>query len=213
MVIATIDTSSQQKVIVADEKVKFSKDRGDSSTALRHTFLKADTITTSTDSYLAIAFKTSDEEHFHMTIFRRTTSEDEVEPFTALSLVNDCHSRDITQILALTDYYRRLSFVTMSLDGYIKILTDEGVVEHSVLGMGMALNGSIMPNRQDFFLVATMNDETEENFVCVYRRQKMKRALGPFNDQVLDLKMSSLGNMMFIPSGLFSLDRIELRDL
>ena len=96
MVIATIDTSSQQKVIVADEKVKFSKDRGDSSTALRHTFLKADTITTSTDSYLAIAFKTSDEEHFHMTIFRRTTSEDEVEPFTALSLVNDCHSRDIT---------------------------------------------------------------------------------------------------------------------
>ena len=35
----------------------------------------------------------------------------------------------------------------MSLDGYIKILTEEGVVEHSVLGMGMALNGSIMPNR------------------------------------------------------------------
>ena len=57
-----------------------------------------------------------------------------------------------------------------------------------------------------------MNDETEENFVCIYRRQNMKKALGPFNDQVLDIKMSSRGNMMFIPSGLFSLDRIELKD-
>ena len=70
----------------------------------------------------------------------------------------------------------------MSLDGYIKILNEEGVVEHSVLGMGMALNGSIMPNRQDFFMVAIMTDETEENYVSVYRRQKMKRALGPFNE-------------------------------
>ena len=79
--IATIDTNTDQKVKVASEKIKFSNDRGDSSTALRHTFLKADAITQSTDSYLAIAFKTSDEEHFNMTIFRRTTSEDEIEPF------------------------------------------------------------------------------------------------------------------------------------
>ncbi len=61
--------------------------------------------------------------------------------------MKDCHSREITQILALTDYFRRLSFVTMSLDGYIKILNDEGQVENEILGMGMALNGSIMPNR------------------------------------------------------------------
>ena len=63
-----------------------------------------------------------------MTIFKRTTSEDEIEPFQAVSLVKNCHERDITQILALTDYYRRLMFVTMSIDCYIKILTDEGVV-------------------------------------------------------------------------------------
>ena len=94
--------------------------------------------------------------------------------------MKDCHQRDITQILALTDYFRRLSFVTMSLDGYINILTEEGVVEHSILGMGMALNGAIVPNRQDFFLISTMNEETEENFVGVYRRQQMKRALGPY---------------------------------
>lgn len=109
--------------------------------------MKSDTIMTSMDSYLAIAYKSADEEHFNLTIFKRTTSEDEVEPFQPTSLVKDCHSRDITQILALTDYYQRLSFVTLSLDNYIKILTEDGVVEHSVLGMGMGLNGSIMPNR------------------------------------------------------------------
>ena len=99
----------------------------------------------------------------------------------------------------------------MSLDGYVKILNDEGVVENEILGMGMALNGSIMPSRQDYYLVAIMNEETEENFVCVYRRQKMKRALGPFNQQVLDLKMSALNNMMFIPGENFTLERLELQ--
>ena len=57
------------------------------------------------------------------------------------------HNSEITQILALTDYSRRLSFVTMSLDSYIKILSDEGVVEHSILGMGAAFNATIIPNR------------------------------------------------------------------
>ena len=96
-------------------------------------------------------------------------------------MVRNCHSRDITQILALTDYTRRLSFVTMSLDCYIKILSAEGEVENSILTMGMAFNGSIMPNRQDFYLVAIMNEETEENFVCVYERQKRSRVIGPFD--------------------------------
>ena len=41
----------------------------------------------------------------------------------------------------------------------------------------------------------------------------MKRALGPFTEQVLDLKMSALGNKMFIPTELFSLERMELKDL
>ena len=35
----------------------------------------------------------------------------------------------------------------MSLDGNINILTDEGVIENTILSMGMVLNGSIMPNR------------------------------------------------------------------
>lgn len=58
----------------------------------------------------------------------------------------------------------------MSLDGNIKIITDEGVVEHSILGMGMAWNGAIIPNRQDYFIISTTNEESKENYVAVYRR-------------------------------------------
>ena len=71
--------------------------------------------------------------------------------------------------------------------------------------MGMIWNGSIMPNRQDYYIVSLLNSEIEKNYVCFYRRQTMKKALGPFDEQVLDLKMSSLGNMMFIPGENFSL--------
>jgi len=35
----------------------------------------------------------------------------------------------------------------MSLDGYIKILSAEGVIENAILSMGMAMNGSIIPKR------------------------------------------------------------------
>jgi len=35
----------------------------------------------------------------------------------------------------------------MSLDGYIKIFSDEGKLEKEILGLGQALNGSVMPNR------------------------------------------------------------------
>jgi len=67
--------------------------------------------------------------------------------FDTVNVATDCHLDEITQILALTDFYCRLSFVTMSLDGYIKIFSDEGKIEKSILGMGLALNGSVMPNR------------------------------------------------------------------
>ena len=54
---------------------------------------------------------------------------------------------EITQILALTDFYCRLSFVTMSLDNYIKIFNEDGKLEKEIIGLGQALNGSVMPNR------------------------------------------------------------------
>ena len=85
---ATIDPNLAQKVSLAAEKIKYSDDRFDRTTALRHTFLKAETITTSTDSFLAIAFKTSDEEHFNLSIYKRTCSEEEdPEPYSRVALV------------------------------------------------------------------------------------------------------------------------------
>jgi len=65
---ATINTFGEQKVTLSELKIKYSDDKGDKTTALRHTFLKADTITSSTDSYLAIAYVTSDQEHFNLSI-------------------------------------------------------------------------------------------------------------------------------------------------
>ena len=72
---------------------------------------------------------------------------DKFADFSTVEIVNDCHMSEITQILALTDFYCRLSFVTMSLDGYIKIFSDEGQIEREIVGLGQALNGSVMPNR------------------------------------------------------------------
>ena len=69
--IATIDTSLEKKVSLAPEKIKYSDDRGDSTTALRHTFLKSDSIMASTDSFLAIAYKTKDKEQFNLSIHRK----------------------------------------------------------------------------------------------------------------------------------------------
>ena len=93
---------------------------------------------------MAIAFKSADDEHFNLAIMKKT---EKFATFSTVAVVNDCHESEITQILALTDFYCRLSFVTMSLDGYIKIFNDEGKMEREIMGLGQALNGSVMPNR------------------------------------------------------------------
>lgn len=71
--LAIIDLATEAKVSLKDEKIKYSDDKGDKSTAIRHTFLKYDTITTETDSTIAIAYKTSDEDHFNFVLMRRST--------------------------------------------------------------------------------------------------------------------------------------------
>lgn len=48
--------------------------------------------------------------------------------------------------------------------------------------------------------------------MSVYRRQNRKSCHGPFSQQILDLKMSALGNMMFIPGENFTMERLELKD-
>jgi len=48
--------------------------------------------------------------------------------------------------------------------------------------------------------------------VTLFRRQFKKSVLGPFKDYVLDLKMSSLANMLFLPKDLLRMERIELKN-
>ena len=82
---------------------------------------------------MAIAFKSIDDEHFNLSIMKKT---EKFSTFDTVAVVNDCHASEITQILALTDFYCRLSFVTMSLDGYIKIFSDDGKIEREIMGLG-----------------------------------------------------------------------------
>ena len=196
---ATIDLDSEKKVILSDKKLTYSSRSSDRTTALRSTILQSEVIAqqTETESVVAVGFKSADDEHFNLAILKKENDDAE---HSLVKTIHDCHTSEITQILALTDFYCKLSFVTMSLDGQIKIFSDKGSIEKQIQGLGSALNGSVMPNKQDYFLVSTQNEETEENFVCVYRRQVLKRQLGPFDCQVLDLKMSSIGNKLFLPN-------------
>lgn len=52
----------------------------------------------------------------------------------------------------------------MSLDGWIKIWDEEGNSERDgVQSPGQVLNGSVVPSRQDYFVVSTQNEETDES--------------------------------------------------
>lgn len=62
-------------------------------------------------------------------------------------MVSDVHDDSITQILVLTDYQLKLSFVTLSLDGNIKFWNDEGVMEQHAESEGIQFfNGCVVPN-------------------------------------------------------------------
>ena len=69
-------------------------------------------------------------------ILKKTTDDLQESDFEVLKVINDCHEREITQILCLTDFFSRLSFVTMSLDGLIKIFNDEGGLEREIMALG-----------------------------------------------------------------------------
>jgi len=69
---------------------------------------------TETESIMAIGFKSADDEHFNLAILKKEDGDSEYSP---VKTVYDCHMSEITQILALTDFYCNLSFVTLSLDG------------------------------------------------------------------------------------------------
>ena len=82
----------------------------------------------------------------------------------------DKHHSFITQILALTDYKHILFFVSMDVNGCINVFNDDGEVENEIQEKGPILNGCLVPNRPDFFLVSTQDAETSKNFIHLYRK-------------------------------------------
>jgi len=88
-----------------------------------------------------------------------------------LSAIENAHTLDITCILALSDYFTSLSFVTLSLDCCIKIYSPEGELEYECQAEGQLITGAVFPTKvKDYYVVSTQNEETEENMVGVYRR-------------------------------------------
>ena len=79
--------------------------------------------------------------------------------------VNNAHIDDITQIVILTDYVVRLTFVTLSLDGSLKFWNETGEFQQSVEHEGVQfVNGCIIPNKPEMFLVAAVEvDNNQDN--------------------------------------------------
>ena len=80
---------------------------------------------------------------------------------------------------------------------------------------GQIINAVTVPQKRDYFVVSTCNDETEMNSVCVYRKSKMLFRLGgPFEQTVLDLKIAG-NNTLFMPHGssMGYIDRVEIKGL
>lgn len=115
-------------------------------------------------------------------------------------------------MLALSDGSNLLSFVTLSLDCVARIWGSEGELEGETPCDGQAITGLSVPGKRDYFLVSTVNEETAENRVALYRKAKLvTRLTTPFPEAVLDLKVSS--GHLFVPRGLNSIDRLTVPGL
>ena len=71
------------------------------------------------------------------------------------------------------------------------------------------LNGCIIPNQTDSFLVSTVNEDGL-NGVWQFNRHNFKKEVRQFDSAVLDMKMSTLGQYLFVPLNHDKLQRIKL---
>lgn len=155
-----INPSHEQQLILTKPLIPFSEDDDVRATAMRHTFLRGESKIAEVDSFLAVAIETTMED-YDLILLKRV---DQKGRYEVTVIIESPHLREITQILALTDFYCRLSFVSMSLDGFIKIWDEEGNQDHDgVQASGQILNGSVIPSRAEHFVVSIQNEETEEN--------------------------------------------------
>ncbi len=67
----------------------------------------------------------------------------------------------------------------MSLDTQIKVFSIYAL-QKEILTAGQIVFGTLIPKKQDFYVVSTFNEETEESVISVYRKFNKKFDLGPF---------------------------------
>ena len=111
------------------------------------------------------------------------------------------HSMDITQIVILTDYENRLQFVTCSLDCTVKILeidldsaqSESGKfksfsskITYEILAQGSIYNALCLRGPTGVFALSSYNEETDENYVQIFRRKTERGSFGPFEVNILD---------------------------
>lgn len=78
-----------------------------------------------------------------------------------ISIFEGAHSNDITTVLALTDNLSSLSFVTLSLDSMVKVFNFKGQLEYESAAQGQVITGVAVPNKKEYFLISTFNEETQ----------------------------------------------------
>jgi len=105
---------------------------------MKHTFLSGESPPNDTESFICVAT-----EDLAFIVLKKTTDKNE---WTIINKVLNAHTRDITQILILSDFCTRLVFVSLGLDGLIKMYSDEGEEKTNTYANGMILNGCIMPS-------------------------------------------------------------------
>lgn len=105
---------------------------------------------------------------------------------------------DITQIITLTDFDTRLQFITFGLDCYIRILEfdylkdgddpEKVALINEEISNGQIINATSIPGTTGFYAVSTLNEETEDSYIQIWRRKNKRELYGPYENMVLDLK-------------------------
>lgn len=96
----------------------------------------------------------------------------------------------------------------------MKIYSFDGTLEYEAVCDGQILTAAILPQKKDYFLISTFNEESNMNQVSVYKKQKLLfRVGGNFEVCVLDMKIK--GDVLYVPKGmsLTSIERIEIKGL
>ncbi|CDW78994.1 UNKNOWN [Stylonychia lemnae] len=202
---AFIDPEKESKVYISSKKLQFYQTDQVKVSAMCYTEMKEEdsdyevrgssnrNSTVLVDGFLAIAT-----EDFHFIILKINGKQGKQELIVHLENI---HESTITQVLPLTDFTSLLSFVTLSYDTTIHIISQDGEQEYHFGANGQVINGIVIPSRQkDHFIVSAFNEEVEQNEISVYRKDKLQFQVNEKFDKghfIFDFKL--VGNKLFLP--------------